>query len=111
MGRREEFLKDAVKLFQQENIQATFYAGDVRSSDDCASCVKKAVDTFGFLNVLINGAAGMFPRIFGSCFRLSLERKEPKLLGVDTLLGLRIIIVFNLRIDAGCDVWRVKVRE
>ena len=65
MGRREEFLKNAVKLFQQENIQATFYAGDVRSCDDCASCVKKAVDTFGFLNVLINGAAGMFPASAG----------------------------------------------
>ena len=54
----------AVQDYSCENLRAegitcTFCAGDVRKPEDCAAAVATAVDSFGHLNVLINGAAGM----------------------------------------------------
>eukprot|EP01045_Picozoa_sp_COSAG04_P004210 COSAG04_NODE_179_length_21356_cov_11.112998_15_plen_119_part_00 len=58
-GRRANFLEDACENLRAEGITCTFCAGDVRKPEDCAAAVATAVDSFGHLNVLINGAAGM----------------------------------------------------
>jgi len=65
MGRRENFLKDACDAMAKDGIRATWCAGDVRKPEDCAHCVQVALQTYGFLNVLVNGAAGMFPASLG----------------------------------------------
>merc|ERR1719464_1822933 len=65
MGRREDFLREAVASLGREGIQATYSAGDVRRPEDCARCVRAAVEAFGLVNVLVNGAAGMFPASAG----------------------------------------------
>ena len=58
-GRRANFLEDACENLRAEGVTCTFCAGDVRKPEDCAAAVATAVDSFGHLNVLINGAAGM----------------------------------------------------
>ena len=60
-GRRANFLEDACENLRAEGITCSFCAGDVRKPEDCAAAVATAVDSFGHLNVLINGAAGMCP--------------------------------------------------
>lgn len=65
MGRRENFLKEAVELFKKDGIEADYFAGDVRKPEDCAGAVDKCMKRFGALNVLINGAAGLFPGSLG----------------------------------------------
>ena len=37
----------------------------MRQPEDCAGCVRTAVEAFGYLNLLVNGAAGMFPASIG----------------------------------------------
>jgi len=60
MGRRQHFLDDAVKELEAHGVKAQGVAGDIRKPEDCAAAVKRAVDTFGSLDVLVNAAAGNF---------------------------------------------------
>lgn len=60
MGRRQQFLDDAVKILEGHGVKAQSAAGDIRKPEDCAAAVKKAVDTFGSLDILVNCAAGNF---------------------------------------------------
>ena len=58
MGRRAEVLRLAEKSLAEEGIRATGVQGDVRIPEDGVKAVKSAVDKYGRLDVLINGAAG-----------------------------------------------------
>jgi len=60
MGRRQQFLDQAVKALQAEGIQAAAYAGDVRKGQDCDAVCELARSKFGSLDILINCAAGNF---------------------------------------------------
>lgn len=60
MGRREQFLREAVIALQQERIKSAYIAGDVRSPEDGARAVQTALTEFGALHILINSAAGNF---------------------------------------------------
>lgn len=60
MGRREEVLKEAAANIVQSGRRCEFFAGDVRDPAQCEQAIKKCVDTFGALNILVNGAAGNF---------------------------------------------------
>ncbi|CAF0927987.1 unnamed protein product [Adineta ricciae] len=60
MGRRAEMLRLAEKSLAEEGIRATGVQGDVRIPEDGVNAVKSAVDKYGRLDVLINGAAGNF---------------------------------------------------
>jgi len=82
MGRREDFLRDACNLLKAENIVATYSAGDVRKPEDCA-----AVDAFGFVNILVNGAAGMFPASAG-------ESLTPN--GFKTVVDIDLLGTYNM---------------
>lgn len=87
VGRRENFLQDACDKFRAEGIRAEYCAGDVRKQEDCARCVQKAVDSFGFLNVLVNGAAGMFPASLG-------ESMTPN--GFKTVMDIDVLGTYNM---------------
>ncbi|CAF0777491.1 unnamed protein product [Rotaria sp. Silwood1] len=60
MGRRAEVLTLAEKTLTDEGIRAFGVQGDVRKPEDGVRAVKSAVEKFGELNCLINGAAGNF---------------------------------------------------
>eukprot|EP00850_Spirogloea_muscicola_P013265 SM000089S23821 [mRNA] locus=s89:271020:273343:+ [translate_table: standard] len=60
MGRREPVLKDAAELLRADGTEAIWVQGDVRSKDDAARAVERAVAAFGRLDILVNGAAGNF---------------------------------------------------
>lgn len=60
MGRRQKFLEEGVQTLRAAGIKAECAAGDIRKPEDCAAAVKKAVDSFGSLDVLVNSAAGNF---------------------------------------------------
>ncbi|KAJ0407618.1 hypothetical protein ATCC90586_006261 [Pythium insidiosum] len=60
MGRREAALAETVALIKSKGKQAIAVAGDVRSEQDAAAAVRRVVETFGRLDVLVNGAAGNF---------------------------------------------------
>jgi peroxisomal 2,4-dienoyl-CoA reductase len=58
MGRRIEMLKSAEKMLTDEGIRALGVQGDVRIPEDGVRAVKSAVEKYGQLDCLINGAAG-----------------------------------------------------
>jgi peroxisomal 2,4-dienoyl-CoA reductase len=58
MGRRAEILKSAEKMLADEGIRALGVPGDVRIPEDGVQAVKSAVEKYGQLDILINGAAG-----------------------------------------------------
>jgi len=60
MGRRKQFLDDAVRLLEAGGIKAAACVGDVRRPEDCDAAVKETVKAFGSLDVLVNCAAGNF---------------------------------------------------
>jgi len=60
VGRRKQFLDEAVALLAKQGIQAAASAGDIRKPEDCAAAVKMAVDSFGSLDIVVNCAAGNF---------------------------------------------------
>ncbi|GLE02186.1 hypothetical protein PINS_up011024 [Pythium insidiosum] len=49
-----------VALIQGKGKQALAVAGDVRSEQDAAAAVRRVVEAFGRLDILVNGAAGNF---------------------------------------------------
>ena len=60
MGRREEVLKEAVEALKKEGITASYIAGDVRDFANAEKAVTATVNTYGKLDLLLNGAAGNF---------------------------------------------------
>lgn len=60
MGRRQQFLDDAVRLLVAEGLRVEAVAGDVRRPEDCAAAVRRATEAFGSLDILVNSAAGNF---------------------------------------------------
>ncbi|CAJ1400562.1 unnamed protein product [Effrenium voratum] len=60
MGRRQQFLEEAVGLLSKEGVNAAFVTGDVRKFEDCTAAVQMAVKKFGALDILVNAAAGNF---------------------------------------------------
>ena len=60
MGRRQEFLDDAVAAMKALGVDATASRGDVRREDDMARAVETAVSTYGSLDTVVNSAAGNF---------------------------------------------------
>jgi 2,4-dienoyl-CoA reductase [(3E)-enoyl-CoA-producing], peroxisomal len=59
-SRSEEHLQPTVDDIRKTGVGAVSMAGDVRKPADVDAVVAKAVDTFGRLDVLVNGAAGNF---------------------------------------------------
>merc|ERR1719433_1625751 len=60
MGRRKNFLDDAVKLLQGKGIKCIACQGDIRKPEDCDAAVKATVKELGSLDILVNCAAGNF---------------------------------------------------
>ena len=60
MGRKQGPLDDTVVAIKRCGVKGLAVAGDVRQADQVADCVKRTVDAFGGLDLLINGAAGNF---------------------------------------------------
>ena len=63
-GRRRSFLERSSKLLMQQKGHRTltvlYQVCDVRDPDQCQQAVKYALDQFGRLDILVNGAAGNF---------------------------------------------------
>ncbi|UJR37429.1 hypothetical protein I4U23_030132 [Adineta vaga] len=86
MGRRVEMLQLAEKMLGEEGIRATGVQGDVRIPEDGKRAVQSAVEKYGRLDVLINGAAGNF--------LCAAENLSPK--GFKTVLDIDIQGTFNM---------------
>lgn len=60
-GRRQTFLQDAAKTLQQETGKSVLpQVCDVRNAQQCDEAVSRVRETFGRLDILVNGAAGNF---------------------------------------------------
>jgi NAD(P)-dependent dehydrogenase (short-subunit alcohol dehydrogenase family) len=59
----EDDARDTVKWIEDAGRKAIAVAGDLKSEDHCQALVKRAVDEFGRLDVLVNNAA--FQRTYG----------------------------------------------
>lgn len=59
VARREERLEELARECRDLPGEMTWYAGDVSTPETAAAMVKKAVDTFGRLDVAVNGAGIM----------------------------------------------------
>jgi len=59
-GRRKEVLDKAVAQLSGEGITAFGTQGDVRNYETCAKVIAAAVEKFGKIDILVNGAAGNF---------------------------------------------------
>ena len=59
VARREERLEELARECRDLAGEMTWYAGDVSTPETAAAMVKKAVDTFGRLDVAVNGAGIM----------------------------------------------------
>ena len=60
MGRRDNYLDNAVKQLNQLDIDVISFCGDVRNIDDVSNAVNKVLSAYGKLDILINSAAGNF---------------------------------------------------
>lgn len=60
VGRRAEFLQEAAAALAKEGLRAEACAGDIRRPEDCAAAVRRAVEAYGSLDILVNCAAGNF---------------------------------------------------
>merc|ERR1711939_232819 len=85
MGRRQQFLDDAVSSLSAQGIEACSFSGDVRKEADAQAAVQKAVTTFGHLSMLVNSAAGNF---------LALP-EELNVKGFQTVMEIDAMGVFN----------------
>jgi NADP-dependent 3-hydroxy acid dehydrogenase YdfG len=63
MGRREQFLKDAVQALKREGIEASCCVGDVRSRESAEAAVAFTVSTYGSLNILVNSKSACCARL------------------------------------------------
>ncbi len=60
MGRRIEVLNEAKAKLEKLGVKVECFAGDVRDYASAEKAVATARDTFGSLDILVNGAAGNF---------------------------------------------------
>ncbi|KAJ7558157.1 hypothetical protein O6H91_04G028600 [Diphasiastrum complanatum] len=60
MGRRPDVLQTAAESLRKESIQVEHVQGDVRSADDATRAVEFVIESFGKIDILVNGAAGNF---------------------------------------------------
>ncbi len=60
MGRRKDVLDQACASLKSLGIQAHSFAGDVRDYKSAEAAVQATLETYGRLNILVNGAAGNF---------------------------------------------------
>eukprot|EP00658_Telonema_sp_P-2_P010783 TRINITY_DN14085_c0_g1_i5.p1 TRINITY_DN14085_c0_g1~~TRINITY_DN14085_c0_g1_i5.p1 ORF type:complete len:258 (+),score=58.55 TRINITY_DN14085_c0_g1_i5:136-909(+) len=87
MGRRQPVLEEAVALLASQGATAILCVGDVRKPHDCQAAVDRTIAEFGELNVLVNGAAGMFPASLG-------ESMSPN--GFKTVLEIDVLGTYNM---------------
>jgi peroxisomal 2,4-dienoyl-CoA reductase len=59
-SRSEEHLRPTVDDIRQAGVRSLAVAGDVRKPSDVDAVIAQTVDSFGRLDVLVNGAAGNF---------------------------------------------------
>lgn len=59
-SRSEEHLRPTVDDIRQAGVRSLSVAGDVRKPSDVDTVIAQTVDSFGRLDVLVNGAAGNF---------------------------------------------------
>lgn len=86
MGRRQNFLDQAVEFLASKNIQAIGLQGDVRNLEDARRVVHEVVSHFGKLDTLVNSAAGNF--------LVNSELLTPK--GFKTVLDIDTVGVFTM---------------
>ena len=88
MARKAEKLQAVVDELNQVSPGGRCVAvpGDVRKSDLCAAAVKKVVDEFGKIDILVNGAAGNF---LASASKLSTN-------GFRTVMEIDTVGTFNM---------------
>ncbi|XP_021901439.1 peroxisomal 2,4-dienoyl-CoA reductase [Carica papaya] len=60
MGRRKQVLEAAVSALQSLGIPAVGFEGDVRKQEDAKRVVESTFKHFGWLDILVNAAAGNF---------------------------------------------------
>ncbi|WP_159800070.1 SDR family oxidoreductase [Flavobacterium sp. MK4S-17] len=70
--------EETKSLIEKEGRKCVLIAGDLKDEDFCTDAVKKATDTLGGLNILVNNAAVQFPKtefkdITGSQVRKTFE--------------------------------------
>lgn len=86
-GRREAFLQRAAALLERETGKRCSYkVCDVRNPKMCQEAVDFAVQTFGRLDILVNGAAGNFLA----------EARALKPKGFATVMGIDALGTFNM---------------
>ena len=90
-GRRENFLKRSAQILEREtNKRCLFKVTDVRDPTTCQEAVEYAINQFGRLDILVNGAAGNF--------LAEAKSLTPKgfatVIGIDALGILFIIIIW-----------------
>ena len=86
MGRRQQFLDEAVSVLSKQNIKAASVSGDVRKEEEAARAVTAAVEAFGGLDILVNSAAGNFLAV----------AEELRVKGFRTVLDIDTVGVFNM---------------
>lgn len=62
VGRREEVLKTTCSEMEAASAKdsCAYFSADVRDPDGCKKAVEHCVETFGGIDILVNGAAGNF---------------------------------------------------
>ena len=86
-GRRQNFLQRSAAILQQETGKpCKWYVCDVRDPDACHKAVQYALDEFGRLDIVVNGAAGNF--------LASAKDLKPK--GFATVMNIDAIGTFNM---------------
>eukprot|EP00934_Nitzschia_sp_Nitz4_P000248 Nitzschia sp. Nitz4//scaffold39_size137210//22497//23372//NITZ4_003187-RA/size137210-processed-gene-0.107-mRNA-1//-1//CDS//3329550347//248//frame0 len=86
-GRRKAFLERSSALLQQETGKiCKFHVCDVRDEQSCRDVVEYAVQQFGRLDVVVNGAAGNFLA----------EARALKPKGFATVMGIDALGTFNI---------------
>lgn len=86
-GRRQNFLELSSKLLERETLKkCKWFVRDVRDAQSCQKAVQFALQEFGRLDILVNGAAGNF---------LSPARSlKPK--GFATVMSIDALGTFNM---------------
>lgn len=85
-GRRLNILEEAASKLKSEGIDCAYFTCDVRDAKKCEEVVKKTVDAFGSIDILVNGAAGNF--------LCSMEDLSPNAFA--TVIGIDLIGTFNM---------------
>lgn len=86
MGRREHALQAACESIRKDGGRIAYCQGDVRDFESCKKTVAMAVEKFGYLDTLVNCAAGNF--------LAPAEGISPK--GFQTVVGIDLFGTFNM---------------